>query len=434
MPSNVSIGNYGSGPQNVAAGDGPQNNNNAGGVQINSGSFSGFNPLLGQAKAETLQVESQSEFSISTGSQGQPRYREDFQVAVICALALEHDAVSLLFDQFWDEDDEPYGRAQGDANIYTTGKMGNHNVVLALLPNIGTAAGAGVAASFRSSYSGLKTAFLVGVCGGVPSTGQDDEILLGDVVISKTVVQYSLGRQYPSAFVAKDTVGDNLGRPSKAIRTLITSFETERGRRRLRQKAGQYLKDLQRAAMEGGHRHSYQYPGVAQDKLFAATHIHRHRGLQQACGCSCNEEMDSFCDEAARVSCADLCCDEELLVPRRRLEAKSNMEPECVQCPEIFIGCVASGDTVMRSGQHRDRIAKERNVIAFEMEGAGVWDEMPCIVVKGVCDYADSHKNKTWQPFAAATAAAVLKAMLAQYPLTDLPSCHASFAAAGSSR
>lgn len=92
-------------------------------------------------------------------------------------------------------------------------------------------------------------------------------------------------------------------------------------------------------------------------------------------------------------------------------------------------------DTAMKPGEHRDQIAKQRNVIAFEMEGAGVWDEVPCIVVKGVCDYADSHKNKTWQPFAAATAAAVLKAMLLQYPLTDLPSSHPSFAAiAGSNR
>ncbi|WYZ45759.1 hypothetical protein EsH8_VIII_001075 [Colletotrichum jinshuiense] len=44
------------------------------------------------------------------------------------------------------------------------------------------------------------------------------------------------------------------------------------------------------------------------------------------------------------------------------------------------------------------------------MEGAGVWDEAPCIVVKGICDYADNHKKKTWQVYAAATAASVLKA------------------------
>jgi nucleoside phosphorylase len=94
---------------------------------------------------------------------------------------------------------------------------------------------------------------------------------------------------------------------------------------------------------------------------------------------------------------------------------------EDVQRPKIFFGHIASGDTVMKSGEHRDQIAKQLNVIAFEMEGAGIWDEVPCIVVKGICNYADSHKNKVWQPFAGAAAAAVMKAVLEQYILTDNP-------------
>ena len=76
---------------------------------------------------------------------------------------------------------------------------------------------------------------------------------------------------------------------------------------------------------------------------------------------------------------------------------------------------MASGDAVMKSGQHRDRLAKDAGIIAFEMEGAGVWDHFPSIVVKGVCEYADSHKNKKWQMYAAATAAAGMKAFLKQW-------------------
>jgi nucleoside phosphorylase len=66
----------------------------------------------------------------------------------------------------------------------------------------------------------------------------------------------------------------------------------------------------------------------------------------------------------------------------------------------------------MKSGQHRDEIAKREKVIGFEMEGAGVWDNIPCIIIKGVCDYADSHKNKSWQAYAAATGASAAKAFL----------------------
>ncbi|KAK3946684.1 hypothetical protein QBC32DRAFT_128477 [Pseudoneurospora amorphoporcata] len=76
---------------------------------------------------------------------------------------------------------------------------------------------------------------------------------------------------------------------------------------------------------------------------------------------------------------------------------------------------MGSGDNVIRSAQHRNVLAAE-GVIGIEMEGAGAWDELPSIVIKGVCDYADSHKSKMWQDYAAATAASVAKAVLDEYP------------------
>lgn len=66
----------------------------------------------------------------------------------------------------------------------------------------------------------------------------------------------------------------------------------------------------------------------------------------------------------------------------------------------------------MESAAERDRLSREVGVIAFEMEGSGVWDEVPCIIVKGVCDYADYHKHKGCQNFAVATAASVSKAII----------------------
>ena len=43
-------------------------------------------------------------------------------------------------------------------------------------------------------------------------------------------------------------------------------------------------------------------------------------------------------------------------------------------------------------------------------------DTFPCVVIRGICDYADSHKNKIWQPYAAATAAAYAKELLRVIP------------------
>lgn len=80
--------------------------------------------------------------------------------------------------------------------------------------------------------------------------------------------------------------------------------------------------------------------------------------------------------------------------------------------PAVHIGLVASGDQVMKSEEVRNKLINDEGVIAFEMEAAGVWDTFPCIVIKGVADYADRHKTKNMQRHAAATAAACAKAFL----------------------
>jgi nucleoside phosphorylase len=80
--------------------------------------------------------------------------------------------------------------------------------------------------------------------------------------------------------------------------------------------------------------------------------------------------------------------------------------------PKVHYGNIASGNQVMKHGATRDKIAKKESVICFEMEAAGLMDEFPCLVIRGICDYADSHKNKIWQPYAAATAAAFARILL----------------------
>jgi nucleoside phosphorylase len=124
-----------------------------------------------------------------------PKHRSDFEIAIVCALRLEADAVEALFDKFWDEDGDGYGKAQGDTNAYSTGVIGSHNVVLAFMPGIGIGNAASVAANFQSSFGGIKLALVVGICGGVPN-GMDDvkEIFLGDVIISDGLIQYDFGR------------------------------------------------------------------------------------------------------------------------------------------------------------------------------------------------------------------------------------------------
>jgi nucleoside phosphorylase len=326
---------------------------------------------------------------MNTARPRRPAARADFEIAVICALPIEADAVDALFDHHWDDDGPPYDKAAGDPNAYSTGAIGRHNVVLAHMPGMGKASAAAVAANCRASFPNIKLALVVGVCGVVPfrpgGSGGTAETVLGDVIVSDGVVQYDLGRRLPEQFVPKDTLLDTLGRPNTEIRALLAKLRGLRSRKMLQAKMAGYMDVLR-----GEPELAAAYPGAAQDKLFEATYRHVTDGM----------------------SCEECGCDGKL-VPRARLEQGDGQ-------PAVHFGLIASGDTVMKSGKDRDGIAREAGVIGFEMESAGVWDIFPCVVIKGACDYADSHKAKAWQRYAAATAAACMKAFLS-YWVPSLP-------------
>jgi nucleoside phosphorylase len=125
----------------------------------------------------------------------------------------------------------------------------------------------------------------------------------------------------------------------------------------------------------------FEYPGRQFDRLFDAAY--EHSGTMQTC-----EERN--CD-TNQVKCRP---------------ARPNT------LPRIFKGTIASGNQVMKHGHTRDRLARDNDILCFEMEAAGLMDRFPCLVVRGISDYADSHKNDRWQDYAAAVAAAFTKALL----------------------
>jgi nucleoside phosphorylase len=329
-----------------------------------------------------------------------PRDRQEFKIAIICALPLEASAVSALFDKQW-EYDQTYGRAPGDLNVYSAGVIGYHSAVLVHMPNVGKVAAATAASCLRASFGGIQLVLVVGICGGAPSRKQPrEDILLGDVVISEGLVQYDLGRQLPnSIFARKDTPRDNLPRPGLEIRAALAKLQTEQGRSWLHNKASEYVGVLQQELGE-----KVIYPGATEDRLFESAYQHKHHEPSECAICANDDTRDVVCSVATGMSCEQLKCGEQELVPRARVSQLSK--------PSVHFGLIASGDTVIKSGEDRDEFATREDIIAFEMEGAGVWEQFPSLVIKGVCDYADSHKNKRWQGYAAATAAAVMKAFL----------------------
>jgi nucleoside phosphorylase len=304
-----------------------------------------------------------------------PVSRLGFEIAIFCALTIEKDAVEALFDQHWGDG---FGKAPGDSNTYITGSIGRHNVVLFQKSGLGGAAAAALAAKdCQASFPNIKLALVVGLCGAVPFiSSTNHEIILGDVIIGKGIVDYSLAGQPAARFVRKNMLPDSLGQFYMGIRELLEKLDSRHGKSTLGKKMINYLAELQKVS-----NLQAQYPGVDCDKLFEATYPHP-------------TDMET-CEK----------CGNEQVISRTRLQWQEAQA-------EVHFGLIASGDRILNSGQERDHFAKEENVIGFDMASAGVCDIFPSIVIKGVCGYADNHKTKEWQHYAASTAAACTKALL----------------------
>jgi hypothetical protein len=81
--------------------------------------------------------------------------------------------------------------------------------------------------------------------------------------------------------------------------------------------------------------------------------------------------------------------------------------------PVVHYGLIASGNQVMKDGMNRDSTSSQAGgVLCFEMEAAGLMDTFPCLVIRGICDYYDGHKNDEWQGYAAAVAAGYAKELI----------------------
>ncbi|PKK44838.1 hypothetical protein CI102_13255, partial [Trichoderma harzianum] len=342
------------------------------------------------------------------------------EVAIICTLLTEYDAVCLILDEVWDKN---YKRNERDKSIYTTGRVGRHNVVVALLPHTTrlTAISTIEQLDFLDSQLGLF--LLVGICGGIPNI-DDSELMLGDVVISSRVDEYDFGRN----------LNRNAASPSKNYQVvkgkvkdvLYEVSQSKSSEMMLELEMRRFLFELQRKDIASGEilaEPKYNYPEALKDRLFSARYTHKHRITDNDCSvCNgnpdaicenvlhcmeCNEWPDAVCDDARKASCQEIGCDEGQLLVRNNLRG--------AHTPNIYFGNIASGDIAAMNGLERDRISEWQNVIAFDMNRFDGWEKLPCIFIKGICDYADGHKDDGWQNFAAATAAAATKALLGGY-------------------
>ncbi|KOC13588.1 kinesin light chain 1 and [Aspergillus flavus AF70] len=303
--------------------------------------------------------------------------RDDYTVAWICALPLEMAAAKAMLDEVH----PPLPQPETDHNVYTLGSVGSHNVVVAALPSgvYGTISASAVVSHMVSTYSKIRFGLMVGIGGGVPSKSAD--IRLGDVVISKPtatstgVIQYDYGKTLRDGRFQHT---GSLNKPPPVLLKAMSQLESDS------MTGNTLISKILFNVLDECEEMREQFSRPKDDWLFRSTYNHEN-----------SEYNCSGCDQTQLVN-----------RPERRTDD-----------PYLHYGLIASGDQVMKDAKTRDSIAQDLDILCFEMEAAGLMDELPSLAIRGICDYCDSHKNKQWQGYAALAAAAYAKALLSKVPI-----------------
>ena len=307
----------------------------------------------------------------------------DYTVGWICALPLELAASLVMLDE---KHESLPRRVQSDHNMYNLGRIGEHNVVMACLPpgQIGVQNVAIATAQMLNTFPNIRFCLMVGIGGGVP--GKKD-IRLGDVVVSKPsgqfggVVQYDFGRSVSQG--AFERTG-SLNAPPRALLNglgILMAWD-ELGHNDFAEILSSTLSEKLSS--------KFSHPGADQDHLYEAEYEHQ-----------------------GGPTCAT--CDPHKRVPRK---ARDNTDPR------VHYGSIGSANRVIKDAMIRDELKRDYNIICVEMEAAGLMNDFSCLVIRGISDYADSHKNKIWLRYAATAAAAYAKQLLRIIPqahVTETP-------------
>ncbi|KAI4735017.1 hypothetical protein E4T50_14452 [Aureobasidium sp. EXF-12298] len=368
---------------------------------------------------------------------------KEYTIGWISALSIEHTAARLFLDREH-EPPEPDLIAATDNNAYTLGEINGHKIVIAVLPHgeYGTSTAASVATNMLHSFPNIRVALMVGIGGGAP-TDQND-IRLGDVVVSIPkdgrggVFQYDYGKRIQNR---EFQATGHLNQPPPVVLTAISKLKSNYDIE------GHKIYEAIKGILEEKSRLKRQFsrPPSDADVLYSSHVAHpvdaisssckevcigqslgaidrrrratsddgspNHRGKKRCSSRSRESDISSLIvmphengqDQRVRENCEEARVSRTIDRPERGIDDDD---------PAIHYGSVASGNSLMKDALMRDELAAKEGILCFEMEAAGIMNNLPCLVVRGICDYSDSHKNKQWQGYAALTAAAYTKDLL----------------------
>lgn len=274
---------------------------------------------------------------------------------------------------------------ENDDNAYKFGRIGDHNVVVACLPKgkYGIASAANVATHMLRSFKSIRIGLMVGIDGKAPTLKND--VRLGDVVVGAPtgnvggVIPYDFGKSIQNKKF--ELTGSFNAPPTTLLTALIALHATH-------EVEGHRIAEHVTVITKNSRLKRFKRPRPEQDRLYRTEYAHVKDG----------------------VSCESCCSTSTSCLLQREPRQPGENEPV------VHYGLIASADKLMKDARIRDKLAEELHVLCFEMEAAGLMDNFPCVVIRGICDYSDSHKNDMWQGYAAAVAAAYAKDLLYSIP------------------
>ena len=304
----------------------------------------------------------------------------DYRVAWIAPLEIEARAAICLLDE------RHRGRFpvnRGDDYVFQAGSMGGHNIIIATLPagqEYGTGSAAALASQVKKFFPDLWFGLLVGVAAGLPDLSRvpQRDIRLGDVLVglpdgeSAGLVPYDLGKETEDGFQPL-RLGHSLAMTEPIVRAAIGSIKLEAPYDT--EKLLPFYEKIRDCEHATG---TFADPGQDNDKLYLA----------------CDGRQEEVVERSRRPK-----------LDYRRTR--------------VWYGPIGSGDKLLKNVEKRNELRDRYGIIGLEMEAAGTMNRIPVGVIRGVCDYGDRHKNKNWQPYAAAMAASYARALLDEIRSSD---------------
>ncbi|KAL8288414.1 hypothetical protein RB597_000502 [Gaeumannomyces tritici] len=282
-----------------------------------------------------------------------------YTIGWICAIETEFLAAQIVLDEAFSHKDTP-AVGDRDDNSYVFGRIESHNIVVAVLPHkqYGTTRAATVARDMVNSFPNVRVGLMVGIAGGVPY-GKERDVRLGDVVVSCPdgsgaggVIQFDFGKNTQNQTLR---LTGHLNQPPEPLLMAVAGLKAKYRR------YGHKLDEKVKQALDG----EVAKTGIVETR----------------------EELGLPLDPSDRL----------------------------YQCDFTHEQCKGGTCGDSESEIKRDP-RKDQGILCVEMETAGLANHFPCLAIRGICAYSDTHTNDKWQGFAAMMAAAYAKDLIKSLP------------------